>query len=170
DPDNRLVAANLEADWNEALRALTRAQEDYERQAATTAWSPGGERLASGGWDGTVRVWDAASGAEVLALSGHRGGVLSVAWSPGGERLASGGWDGTVRVWDASSGALQAERHLSSIGWAHLDGSGQPVRCSGDAWDWLSWEVRDPATGQLLRLPAETFGPLPGIEPPSHLR
>ncbi|MGH9150091.1 MAG: hypothetical protein ACRD0F_07105, partial [Acidimicrobiales bacterium] len=128
DPDNRLVAANLEADWNEALRALTRAQEDYERQAATTAWSPGGERLASGGWDGTVRVWD------------------------------------------ASSGALQAERHLSSIGWAHLDGSGQPVRCSGDAWDWLSWEVRDPATGQLLRLPAETFGPLPGIEPPSHLR
>jgi DNA invertase Pin-like site-specific DNA recombinase len=32
DPDNRLVAANLEADWNEALRALTHAQEDYERQ------------------------------------------------------------------------------------------------------------------------------------------
>lgn len=34
DPDNRLVAANLEADWNEALRTLTRAQEDYERQTA----------------------------------------------------------------------------------------------------------------------------------------
>jgi DNA invertase Pin-like site-specific DNA recombinase len=31
DPDNRLVAASLEADWNEALRALTAAQEDYER-------------------------------------------------------------------------------------------------------------------------------------------
>jgi DNA invertase Pin-like site-specific DNA recombinase len=37
DPDNRLVAANLEADWNEALRALTGAQEDYERQAARAA-------------------------------------------------------------------------------------------------------------------------------------
>jgi DNA invertase Pin-like site-specific DNA recombinase len=34
DPDNRLVAANLEADWNEALRNLTSAQEDYERQVA----------------------------------------------------------------------------------------------------------------------------------------
>src|SRR5215212_1115365 len=34
DPDNRLVAANLEADWNEALRTLTAAQEDYERQTA----------------------------------------------------------------------------------------------------------------------------------------
>lgn len=34
DPDNRLVAANLEADWNEALRCLTAAQEEYERQSA----------------------------------------------------------------------------------------------------------------------------------------
>jgi DNA invertase Pin-like site-specific DNA recombinase len=34
DPDNRLVAANLEADWNEALRALSDAQEDYERKSA----------------------------------------------------------------------------------------------------------------------------------------
>jgi hypothetical protein len=34
DADNRLVAANLEADWNEALRGLNQAQEDYERQSA----------------------------------------------------------------------------------------------------------------------------------------
>lgn len=34
DPDNRLVAANLEADWNQALRALGAAQEEYERQSA----------------------------------------------------------------------------------------------------------------------------------------
>ena len=34
DPDNRLVAANLEADWNESLRALSAAQDEYERQAA----------------------------------------------------------------------------------------------------------------------------------------
>jgi DNA invertase Pin-like site-specific DNA recombinase len=33
DPDNRLVAASLEADWNQALRDHTRAQEDYQRQA-----------------------------------------------------------------------------------------------------------------------------------------
>lgn len=34
DPDNRLVAASLEADWNDALRELSRAGEDYERQSA----------------------------------------------------------------------------------------------------------------------------------------
>jgi hypothetical protein len=32
DPANRLVADSLEADWNEKLRALTKAQEEYERQ------------------------------------------------------------------------------------------------------------------------------------------
>ena len=38
DPDNRLVADSLEADWNDALRALQAAREDYERaSAAATA-------------------------------------------------------------------------------------------------------------------------------------
>ena len=32
DPDNRLVADELEAEWNRRLRALTGAQEEYERQ------------------------------------------------------------------------------------------------------------------------------------------
>ena len=34
DPDNRLVAANLEADWNQSLRALAAAQDEYQRQTA----------------------------------------------------------------------------------------------------------------------------------------
>jgi DNA invertase Pin-like site-specific DNA recombinase len=37
DPDNRLVADNLEADWNDALRALNQAQQDYERQTAQSS-------------------------------------------------------------------------------------------------------------------------------------
>jgi DNA invertase Pin-like site-specific DNA recombinase len=37
DPDNRLVADSLEADWNDALRQLQAAQDDYERNAATAA-------------------------------------------------------------------------------------------------------------------------------------
>jgi hypothetical protein len=34
DPDNRLVADTLEADWNETLRALQAAQDEYDRQTA----------------------------------------------------------------------------------------------------------------------------------------
>ena len=35
DPDNRLVADSLEADWNDGLRQLHTAQDDYERAAAS---------------------------------------------------------------------------------------------------------------------------------------
>jgi len=37
DPDNRLVAATLEAEWNNKLRALDSAQEDYDRQREADA-------------------------------------------------------------------------------------------------------------------------------------
>jgi WD40 repeat protein len=48
----------------------------------SVAWSPDGRRLATASWDQTAKVWDAASGQEVLTLRGHTDRVVSVAWSP----------------------------------------------------------------------------------------
>jgi hypothetical protein len=68
------------------------------------AYSPNGCRIVSGSSDRTVRVWDAARGAELGCLRGHAGWVLSVAYSPDGRRIVSGSIDDAVRVWDADSG------------------------------------------------------------------
>jgi serine/threonine protein kinase len=68
------------------------------------AWSPDGKRIASGGLDKTVQVWNAATGGNVLTYAGHSYTVFAVAWSPDGKRIASGGLDKAVQVWDASTG------------------------------------------------------------------
>ena len=75
------------------------------------AWSPDGTRIASGGNDSTVQVWDARTGHLLLKYSGHTGTVYTMAWSPDGRRIASASQDATVQVWDATSG-----RHLLTYG------------------------------------------------------
>ncbi|CCA76467.1 related to WD40-repeat protein (notchless protein), partial [Serendipita indica DSM 11827] len=67
--------------------------------------SPGGDRIASGSEDNTIRLWDAETGKQIgQSLEGHTEKVNSVAFSPDGRRIVSGANDNTVRLWDAKTG------------------------------------------------------------------
>ena len=70
------------------------------------AFSPAGKRIASGGRDGIVRLWDASSGREMLRLRDHGGPVNAVAFSPDGCRLVAAGAKG-VTVWLAEDAGVK---------------------------------------------------------------
>ena len=57
----------------------------------SVAYAPDGATLASGGRDGSVRIWDASTGQQQHELTGHTGEVWSVAYALDGATLASGG-------------------------------------------------------------------------------
>lgn len=61
-------------------------------------WSPNGKRLASGGDDGRVLLWDPVGGRPKIALQGYQDTVQGLDWAPDGRRLISWAADATARV------------------------------------------------------------------------
>jgi WD40 repeat protein len=64
------------------------------------AFSPDGKLVAAGETEGSIYLWNRASGRRIRRLVGHIGPCQAVAFSPDGKTLASGGMDGIVRLWN----------------------------------------------------------------------
>ncbi len=75
----------------------------HQKAVCCAAFAPEGKVLATGGFDGDVRCWDAAAGRELFTLAGHDGAVRAVVFSADGKTLYGGGDDGTVKAWDVAA-------------------------------------------------------------------
>jgi WD40 repeat protein/serine/threonine protein kinase len=75
----------------------------HGEQVRSVVFSPDGQRLASGGDGGTVKLWETSSGREVLSLiHGKDDHVTGVSFSPDGRQIVSTSKSGTIKVWDAT--------------------------------------------------------------------
>jgi WD40 repeat protein/serine/threonine protein kinase len=139
-------------------------------RVSSVAYSPDGNRLASGAYDETVKapavkVWDAQTGKELLSLKVHASAVSSVAFSPDGKSLASGTtiWDNTkqvddfgeVEVWDAQTGQvlLTLKGHTGGVQSVAFSPDGKRLASGSKGPDWNGpgeVKVWDAKTGREL--------------------
>jgi WD40 repeat protein len=149
----------------DAIRIRGSDGDEAEREILTghdirvfgVAVSDGGSWIASGGEDGSVRLWDAGTGALVRELAaGDREAVWTVAFSPDGRRIASGGRGNTARVWDATSGTeVFSLEHEDSVRWATFSRDGTRIATASNEGLVRVW---DASTGsQLLVLRGHEF-------------
>jgi WD40 repeat protein len=85
---------------NQELLALPDAGGITFSQDGTEIAAPSGSASSAN----AIKLWDATTGRELLALSGHTGWVMGVAFSPDGQQLASTSLDGTVKIWSLTPG------------------------------------------------------------------
>lgn len=127
---------------------------------ASVGFSPDGARIVTGGDDGMAKVWDVATGAELVSFMAHTRELRGAAFSPDGLRIVTCSLDGTAKVWDAATGKelLTLAGHTGPVRGVTFSPDGSRIVTGSDDHSAKIW---DAATGQeLLALkahPAEVW-------------
>jgi WD40 repeat protein len=117
------------------------------------ALSEDGHLLACGGWDGTVRVWEALSGELAVSLQAHTGEVRAVALNAAGSLLATAGFDGHVHLWNPTDGREMAtlDGHASPVYGLAMSTDGSLVASGSFDGTVRAWDAASGATVRTLR-------------------
>jgi RNA polymerase sigma factor (sigma-70 family) len=158
-PDGRLLAVA----WHQAVHIWDLAAGKEIRKlpgqlnGAGVAFTHDGRRLIAGGPDSLPRLWDVATGKELLRFDRHAAPLVALTLSKDGKTLVAGCEDYTVRLWDAATGrpvepAGEPGLGILSVAWSP---DGKTLASAGADGFVRLW---DTATGKELR----TLGKLAG--------
>ena len=73
---------------------------DVKSVSRVSVFSPEGQIVATGHDDGSILLWDAATGQMKRALAGHSAPIRALKFTPDGKTLVSSGNDGVIRLWN----------------------------------------------------------------------
>jgi len=92
----------------------------------------------SASWDGTVRLWNVASGATISKLVGHSRDVLSVALSVDDRQIITGGLDRRIKIWNTRSECkhtVDKNEHTDAVSCVKFYHAAKPAICVTASWD-----------------------------------
>jgi WD40 repeat protein/serine/threonine protein kinase len=112
-------------------------------------FNPDGRRLLTTSWDGTAKLWDAATGTAVQTFTGHSHLIQSATFSDDGRRVGTASWDKTAKVWDAATGKelLTLRGHDDRVSGVAFSPDGKRLATSSQDNTVRIW---DAATGQEI--------------------
>ncbi len=112
-------------------------------------WSPDATRIASGGGDDHVTVWNPNNGSAIYTYTQQHNTINGLAWSPDGKRIVSGSSDKTVHIWAAETGAdrVICQDHTKAVNAVAFSPDGKRIASASDDTTVRIWSSE---TGQHL--------------------
>ena len=137
--------------------------------AFAVAFSPDSTKLAAAGADRAVRIWEVATGKDLMTIEDHADWIFDLAWSPDGKRIATASRDKTSKVFDAEKKEVLATfpGHADIVYCVAFAPDGKSLVTGGNDNQLRVWNPDDDAKqtkvvggfgGAVFRLPLSSDG------------